>query len=125
MAQRISGGENEPLRVQVITDTHYYSRKVGTAGKAYQKAESKSQIVIKDSDLVIKAGFDMLCADDSTDIVLLSGDTTHNGELDSHAEFIEIYILLARAEKARQARLCYNRHPRFSRRRRYGRLCGR
>ena len=95
MAQRISGGENEPLRVQVITDTHYYSRKVGTAGKAYQKAESKSQIVIKDSDLVIKAGFDMLCADDSTDIVLLSGDTTHNGELDSHAEFIEIYILLA------------------------------
>lgn len=90
MAQRISGGENEPLRVQVITDTHYYSRKVGTAGKAYQKAESKSQIVIKDSDLVIKAGFDMLCADDSTDIVLLSGDTTHNGELDSHAEFIEM-----------------------------------
>lgn len=47
-------------------------------------------MVIKDSDLVIKAGFDLLCNDTSTDIVLLSGDTTHNGELDSHSEFIEM-----------------------------------
>lgn len=90
MAKKLSGSQNQPLKIQVITDTHYYSRKVGTSGKAYEKAESKSQIVIKDSDLVIKAGFDLLCQDDSTDIVLLSGDTTHNGELDSHAEFIEM-----------------------------------
>lgn len=90
MAKKISGSNNEPLKIQVITDTHYYSRKVGTTGKAYEKEESKSQMVIKDSDLVIKAGFDLLCRDNSTDIVLLSGDTTHNGELDSHAEFIEM-----------------------------------
>lgn len=90
MAKKISGSNNEPLKIQVITDTHYYSRKVGTTGKAYEKAESKSQMVITDSDLVIKAGFDLLCRDNSTDIVLLSGDTTHNGELDSHAEFIEM-----------------------------------
>ena len=90
MAKKLSGSQNQPLKIQVITDTHYYSRKVGTSGKAYEKAESKSQMVIKDSDLVIKAGFDLLCQDDSTDIVLLSGDTTHNGELDSHAEFIEM-----------------------------------
>lgn len=87
---KIYGSNNEPLKIQVITDTHYYSRKVGTQGKAYEKAESKSQMVIKDSDLVIKAGFDMLCKDTSTDIVLLSGDTTHNGEIDSHKEFIEM-----------------------------------
>lgn len=88
--KKICGSNNEPLKIQVITDTHYYSRKVGTSGKAYEKAESKSQMVIKDSDLVIKAGFDLLCNDASTDIVLLSGDATHNGELDSHSEFIEM-----------------------------------
>ena len=55
--KKICGSNNEPLKIQVITDTHYYSRKVGTSGKAYEKAESKSQMVIKDSDLVIKAGF--------------------------------------------------------------------
>ena len=47
---KIYGSNNEPLKIQVITDTHYYSRKVGTQGQAYEKAESKSQMVIKDSD---------------------------------------------------------------------------
>lgn len=90
MGNRIYGSDNEPLKIQFVADTHYYSRKVGTEGKAYDKAESKSQKVIKDSDLVIKAGFDMLCEDDSTDIIVLAGDTTRDGEMDSHNEFIEI-----------------------------------
>ena len=90
MANKVYGSNNEPLKIQFITDTHYYSRKIGTQGKAYEKAESKSQKVIKDSDLVIKAGFDMLLADKSTDIIVLSGDTTRDGELESHKEFIEI-----------------------------------
>ena len=90
MAEKISGCNNEPLKIQFITDTHYYSRKGGTEGKAYDKAESKSQKVIKDTDLVIKAGFDMLCKDTSTDIVVLAGDTTRDGEIESHKEFIEM-----------------------------------
>lgn len=87
---KIYGSDNEPLKIQFITDTHYYSRKNGTEGKAYEKEESKSQMVIKDSDLVLKKAFDMLCEDTSTDIVVLSGDTTRNGELTSHEEFIEM-----------------------------------
>lgn len=87
---KIYGSNNEPLKIQFITDTHYYSRKNGTEGKAYEKEESKSQMVIKDSDLVLKKAFDMLCEDTSTDIVVLSGDTTRNGELTSHGEFIEM-----------------------------------
>mgnify|MGYP004468881163 CR=1 FL=1 len=63
MAAKLYGADNAPLKIQFITDPHYYSRKGGTEGKAYEKAEAKSQKVIKDSDLVIKAGFDMLCAD--------------------------------------------------------------
>lgn len=90
MADKIVGSNNEPLKVQFITDVHYYSTKLGTHGKAYDKMESKSQMVIKDSPLVIKRAFDMLCEDTSTDIVLLSGDTTHDGEIQSHEEFIEM-----------------------------------
>ena len=74
MADKIYGSNNEPLKIQFITDTHYYSRKNGTQGKAYEKDESKSQMVVKDSDLVLKRAFDMLCEDTSTDIVVLSGD---------------------------------------------------
>lgn len=87
--EKIYGSKNAPLKVQIISDTHYYSRTCGTEGKAYKKAESKSQKVIKDSDLVINAAWDMLCKDTSTDIVLLSGDTTKDGEIASHKEFIE------------------------------------
>ena len=100
MENRIIGSNNEPLKIQFITDVHYYSRKLGTEGKAYENAESKSQKVIKDSDLVIKAGFDMLCEDKSTDIVVLAGDTTKDGELESHKEFIEmLYDLKARGKR--------------------------
>lgn len=100
MKNRIIGSNNEPLKLQFITDVHYYSRKLGTEGKAYEKAESKSQKVIKDTDLVIKAGFDMLCEDTSTDIVVLSGDTTKDGEMESHKEFIEmLYDLKKRGKR--------------------------
>ena len=90
MANKIWGSNNEPLKIQFITDLHYYSRKNGTEGAAYEKAEAKSQKIIKDSDLVIKAGFDILCEDTSTDIVILAGDTTKDGEITSHNEFIEM-----------------------------------
>lgn len=86
---KIFGRNNQPLKIQVITDTHYYSRENGTEGAAYGKAESKSQKVIKDTDLVIDAAWELLLADQSADIVLLSGDTTKDGELSSHREFIE------------------------------------
>ena len=100
MANKIYGCNNEPLKIQFITDLHYYSRKTGTEGKAYENAESKSQKVIKDSDLVIKAGFDMLCEDTSTDIIVLSGDTTRDGEIESHKEFIEmLYDLKKRGKR--------------------------
>ena len=99
MAERIYGSNNEPLKIQFITDTHYYSRKNGISGKGYDKAESKSQMVIKDSDIVLKAGFEMLKKDTSTDIVVLSGDTTRNGELTSHEEFIEMLRDLKKSGK--------------------------
>lgn len=89
MEQKIYGSKNKPLKVQVISDTHYYSVKCGTTGLAYEKAEAKSQMMIKDSAPVLDAAFDMLAEDTSTDIVLLSGDITHNGEIESHREVIE------------------------------------
>ena len=81
---RLSGADNAPLRIQFVTDVHYYARENGTEGKAYEKEEAKSQQVIKDSDLVIKKGFNMLCEDNSSDIVVVAGDTTRNGEYTSH-----------------------------------------
>ena len=43
MAAKLYGAGNAPLKIQFITDPHYYSRKGGTEGKAYEKAEARAK----------------------------------------------------------------------------------
>lgn len=89
----------QPLTVTVITDTHYYSKKLGTDGKAYEKGNSKSQLLLERAEEVLKAAFEQIKKDNRTDIVLLSGDTTSNGDFDSHKEFIEMLRDLKKSGK--------------------------
>lgn len=91
--------EKAPLTVSVITDTHYYSKKLGTSGRAYEKGNSKSQLLLERAEETLKAVFEQLKKDDRTDIVLLSGDTTSNGDFDSHREFIEMLRDLKKSGK--------------------------
>lgn len=91
--------ERAPLTLTVITDTHYYSKKTGVEGKAFEAANAKSQNLLKYSAELLDAAFRQIKADTRTDIVLLSGDTTRNGELDAHAEFIEMLRDLKAAGK--------------------------
>lgn len=79
-----------PLTVYVLTDTHYFSKKIGTSGKAYDFDNAKSQKLLADSVEVLSTAFDQLAEDKENDIVLISGDVTNNGELESHEEFIEM-----------------------------------
>lgn len=79
-----------PLTLTVITDTHYYSETSGTSGKAYETANAKSQLLLAGSRQVLEAAFRQIKNDKRTDIVLLSGDTTSNGEIAAHTEFIEM-----------------------------------
>ncbi len=88
-----------PLTVTVITDTHYYAKSTGTEGKAYDAANTKSQMLLKYSEELLDAAFRQIKADTRTDIVLISGDTTSNGEYDSHKEFIAMLRGLKAAGK--------------------------
>ena len=110
--------EQTPLTLTVVSDIHYYSKKTGTSGKAYEAANAKSQKLLAECPEVLEAAFRQIAKDDRSDIVLVSGDTTNNGEVESHrpAEY---------AEGGRQTRLCDHRDARLSGFRRDGRLCGR
>ncbi len=79
-----------PLTVTVLTDTHYYSKENGVCGKAYDIANSKSQKLLAESAEVLSAAFDQIVANRKSDIVLICGDLTSNGELNAHKEFIEM-----------------------------------
>ncbi len=81
---------SNPLTVTVITDTHYYSKKLGYTGEAYKTADNKSGVLLAEARELLEAAFTQIANDTRTDIVLLSGDTTSNGDYDSHAEFIEM-----------------------------------
>ena len=78
----------KPLKITVLTDTHYYSDKSGTSGKAYQKASAKSQKILAGSAEILESAFNQIADDKSSDILLISGDVTNNGELTAHEEFI-------------------------------------
>ena len=78
------------LKIKVITDTHYYSPQTGTQGKAYEAALMRSQKLLGGSREVIKAAFDKIAADDSSDILLIAGDVTNDGEKAAHEEFREM-----------------------------------
>lgn len=79
-----------PLNITVLTDTHYYCEKNGTSGKAYDTANSRSQKLLAGSKDVLESAFNQIKNDSESNIVLISGDVTNNGELNAHAEFIEM-----------------------------------
>ncbi len=79
-----------PLTITVFTDTHYYSKKIGIDGKAYDLANMKSQKLLAESGEVLKTAFEQILEDKENDIVLISGDVTNNGEIYAHEEFIKM-----------------------------------
>lgn len=79
----------EKVNFYLITDLHYYAPELGTAGKAYIKREIQDQVVLKESGAVIDAAIDFIIADKKTNIVLIPGDLTNNGEALSHKGIIE------------------------------------
>ena len=76
------------LSFYVLTDLHYYSPKSGTSGKAFEIFDSTHQVLTAQSPEVLQSCFDKICADNRSDVVLISGDITSNGEIFAHEEII-------------------------------------
>ncbi len=91
MPQHTKGGIiMDTLKITVVSDTHYYSKKNGITGNAFMQENSRSTNLIKDSQEVLEAFFQQITEDKSNDIIIISGDVTKNGEPDSHYEFIDL-----------------------------------
>ena len=58
----------KPLKLTVLTDTHYYSDKSGTSGKAYEKASAKSQKLLAESGVVLQSAFKQIVDENKGDI---------------------------------------------------------
>lgn len=83
---------SEPLKFYLLTDLHHYASCFGNADNMDQKC-------MTESGAIIDAAVDLLCADKNTNIVLIAGDISNNGEHQSHEEVIEKLYRLKDAGK--------------------------
>ncbi|MGN0448504.1 MAG: metallophosphoesterase family protein [Acutalibacteraceae bacterium] len=90
----------KPLKINIISDLHYYAKETGIDGKAFEKENAKNPNDMKNSEEILTALMNQL-ANDEPDIVLVSGDTTTHAEKPAHKGIIE----LLRSLKARGKRV--------------------
>lgn len=77
----------QPLKIAVISDTHYLSAKLAKDGPALQRFETATGRNVKDLHQVLSQVISELEAY-SPDIVLIAGDITNHGERESHLDFV-------------------------------------
>lgn len=89
---------SDTLELLVFTDAHYYSKKLGTDTASYQKYDSGNQKLVKDSEEVLKAAFAQMAKSKCKNIIFC-GDSTCDGDVDSHTEFINLLTALKKCGK--------------------------
>ena len=79
----------KPLKVNIISDIHYYAREMGCSGKAFDKTNATASNEMVYSKEILEALMDQLAKDDA-EIVLVSGDVTNKAEKPSHEGVIKL-----------------------------------
>lgn len=87
-----------PLDLIVMTDTHYYSSKLGVDTPSYKRYDATNQKAVKDSPQIIAAAFAEIAKSDCQNIIFC-GDATCDGDYDSHLEFIKLLYALKKCGK--------------------------
>lgn len=90
--------ENKSLDLIVITDAHYYSKKLGVDTESYNKYDAGNQKMVKESEEVLKAAFAQIAKSECKNVIFC-GDSTCDGDFDSHAEFISLLYALKKCGK--------------------------
>ncbi len=89
----------KPVGFYLVTDTHYFEHSLGASGKEYEKYMQTEQYFMAESSAIIKAVFDKIAADKSIDKLIIPGDLSKNGEIESHKSFIKELNRLKEAGK--------------------------
>lgn len=89
-----------PIKFYLLTDTHYFENSLGAEGKEFENYMSREQYFMKESDEILKSVFKDIENDKETDIVIIPGDLTKNGEKESHKSFLkQLYKLKESGKK--------------------------
>ncbi len=90
----------KPVNFYLVTDTHYFENELGPGGPAFEKNMQTEQYFVKESSAIVRSVFERISEDKDTDVVIIPGDLTKNGEKESHKSFIkELYKLKESGKK--------------------------
>ncbi len=90
----------KPVSFYLLTDTHYFEPSLGAEGKAFEAYMKREQYFMNESGAIVKSVFGRIAEDKETDIVIIPGDLTKNGEKESHKSFLkELYQLKESGKK--------------------------
>lgn len=85
---RINGNCMEKLKFYLLTDTHYFEESLGAEGKAYEEYMKTEAFYLKESSAINKAVFKKLKEDKETELIIIPGDLSKDGEYESHKSLI-------------------------------------
>ncbi len=88
-----------PFKFYLLTDTHYFEESLGAEGKAYEEYMQTEAFYMKESGIINKAVFSKLKEDAETEIVLIPGDLSKDGEYESHVSLIKELNALKKSGK--------------------------
>ncbi len=89
----------KPFDFYLITDPHYFKSELGARGEEYDKFMRYEQKCFAETASINRAVFDYLKTADEADTLLIAGDLSFNGEMESHLEFIEMLRDLKKSGK--------------------------
>lgn len=89
----------QPLKINVISDIHYFAKSLGTEGPEFEKANAKAANDLKHTEEILEALETQLERKTEPQIVLVSGDTTYNGEPENHEGAIKLLTKLQQSGK--------------------------
>ncbi len=76
--------EDEDLvKISIFSDPHVYDPSLGTSGEAFQRYIESDRKMLVESEAILNSVIEMISSDESN-IVIISGDLTKDGELKSH-----------------------------------------
>lgn len=89
----------KPVSFYIVTDTHYFAPSLAAYGKCFEEYMQRELYFLKESGDIVHGVFEKIAEDKQTDIVIIPGDLTKNGEKESHRGFIKELEMLKKAGK--------------------------
>lgn len=83
----------------LITDLHHYAHSLGIEGEAFEKLDKREQKCLAETGPIIDAYIDKLIADKDVKNILIAGDVSSNGAIDSHTDLVPRLHRLKKAGK--------------------------